>query len=75
MGQNDRLIPEERARRTEIQEFLIDRYRSSPSAYRIRGNQVRTGLSAGGNKDSNHRFRGGRARRFVCRFSFGIRSS
>ena len=26
MGQNDRLTPEERARITEIQEFLIDRY-------------------------------------------------
>ena len=29
-------------------------------------------LSAGGYKDSNHRFRGGRARRFVCRFSFAL---
>jgi hypothetical protein len=26
MGQNDRLTPEERARITEIQDFLIDRY-------------------------------------------------
>ena len=40
MGQNDRLTPEERARITEIQEFLIDRYVEQNEALE-KGNNVR----------------------------------
>ena len=49
MGQNDRLTPEERARITEIQEFLIDRYVEQNEALE-KGNNVRAKEIGLGNK-------------------------